>query len=363
MKYKLHILVPVLAFLILFSLYIERKQYVAGILVCEKPLGERPVQLGLNEKIAEILDRFERSLAESTAVDDLVASSVISRTGNGDVSALETLPALSQTNPQNQLAAVQLLSVCTKSAEHPACTTEIIDRAIALDGDNGAMWSLVSSLRHAQGDDYGAMLALESAVAAPDYNDYFRRGMGLVVDAFRPVDDDLIGYVYAWGISYGISLTINNYRSILPVLEMCNENVADNQRLATACMSYGRRMEQQGSSLIGSAMGSVIQISTVQGLGDMAEFQRLEEEHQRNQQERFSSEVRLAFELQQHDAQLHRYFFDQIILSGEQAAVGAVSEEARRLSSQWSYDPCPSVLLGNMYLKAADFTRWALSGV
>ena len=85
-KYRLHILVPisVLAFLILFSLYVDRKQLVAGILVCEKPLGERPFAFGVNEQFAGVVDRFERTLPESTLRDDLVSASVIRPTRRGD---------------------------------------------------------------------------------------------------------------------------------------------------------------------------------------------------------------------------------------------------------------------------------------
>ena len=51
----------------------------------------------------------------------------------------------------------------------------------------------------------------------------------------------------------------------------------------------------------------------------------------------------------------------ELILSGEQAAMGSVVEEARRLSSQWNYNPCPSVLFGNLLWVIQDFSRWAIS--
>ena len=364
MKYKPHILLPIsiFAIVILFSLYLDRKQFVSDILVCEKPLGEKPPPFALNELFTRTAIRIEQSLAESTSVDDLIASSVISSTGSGDMSSLEILTALSRNNPQNQLAAVYALSACTKAADYPACNDEIINRAIALDGDNGAIWSLVSSLRYSQEDSYGAVLALEAAVEASDYDDYFQRGLGIVLNALPSVDDDLNYRLYQRAMNHGVSLIIPGYASLRPIHAMCSANVVENRALAAACLSFGRRMEEQASSLIASALGLSLQISTYGGLGNVAEYQRLEERARKGQQDRVNSDFRPAFDLLEHDAQLTKYLFDQLIFAGERAAIDTVVVEAKRLSSRWNYNPCPSVLFGNLLFVIKDFSRWALFG-
>ncbi|NKB33482.1 MAG: hypothetical protein GKR91_10330 [Pseudomonadales bacterium] len=361
-KYNLKVLAPisVVSFAILFSLYVDRKQRVAGILVCEKPLGERPVLSGLSEQFAEATERFERNLAESTTVDDLVVSTVISSFRNSDVSSLETLSELSEHNQDNQFAAIQLLNACKESI-HPSCNNEMVNHAIALDGENGATWALVAGFRYSNEDAYGALVALEAAVEAPDYDDYFQKGIQLVVNALPTAHDDLAIQMYINVINHGITLTVNSYSSLLPVVAMCSENVVENQRLVNACLSFGRRVEQQASSLLGSGMGHAIESTTYQALGDVAEVQRREEEARRTQNDRFSGDSRLASNLLEYDAQLFRFWLDQLILSGEQAAMESLGEEARRLSSQWNYDPCPNVLFGNLIFTVADFSRWALS--
>ena len=362
-KYRLHILVPisVLAFLMLFSLYLDRKQFESGILVCENPLGQRPVPFARNLQFAEAEDRFEQSLAESTAVDDMVASALISPTRNGYESSLDNLSALSQRNPQNQLAAVELLSACSKASDHTACNDEVVNRAIALDGDNGAMWSVVASLRYGQADSYGAMLALERAVEASGYNDYFQRGLELVLSVLPETTDDLTILLSGQVINHAIMLMINNYSSMRPLVEMCSNNVIENRRLASACIAHGSRMKVQASSLLGSGMGQALQSSTIQGLGDVAESQRQEEEAQRSQQELYNSDTRLALGLMDQDARLIRYYFEQVLLSGETAAIVSLADEAKRLSGQWNYDPCPSVLFGNLFFVIKDFSGWALA--
>ena len=116
---------------------------------------------------------------------------------------------------------------------------------------------------------------------------------------------------------------------------MCSDNVVENRALAAACLSFGRRMEEQASSLIASALGLSLQISTYGGLGNVAEYQRLEERARKGQQDRVNSDFRPACDLLEHDAQRTKYRFDQLVFAVERAAIDTGGVEGRGQSRRW----------------------------
>lgn len=351
---------------LLTSVYVLQTQFertlVDGVLACEKPLVEPLRPFDFVDRYSKISNDTVLNLASSSDVDHLVLASVLSGSRDDSDSTFNALLGHSVDNPENQLAAVYLLRACVTLPDDSSCSDEIIDRATALDGDNGALWSLVSALHYAQGDDFGAVLALQTATEVPLYDDYFQRHLALLRDNLPKLDDYYAASVNGIIISYAVSLIVNSYSQMQPVLEMCSTRVLENPVLAQACLDYGQRLIKEGSSLITAGMGYAIQQTTYQGLGNDREFRRSEEEYIRNQQQR-SKSMGAAFSLMQYDEQLSQSWMDEVIKFGEQDAIDFISTEAKRLSADENYNPCPNVRIENSLFILKDFSRWAFSRV
>lgn len=359
MRHKLYLLLPIslLVIGIFFTFYVDRRQFESGILVCEEPFDQQSRAIELQNRILEHEANFERSLAESPQVENRVAALRISLSYPPQPSSLEALATLSRDNPQNQFAAVQLLSACTGLAGHPDCGNETINRAIELDRDNAVLWSLVSSIRHLQGDSFGATTALQAAAEAAEFDDYFRRGLGMLITAAPVVDDDLTSALFHRFVLYSGDLAIDRFPASQGLFELCSSGLAENQRLADACMDYGERMESQSHTRIGIMLGYSLQSVSYLMLGDITEYQRREQlSPQRLRPNLHAPQVS---KLLAHDIQFLRSYLDQMVLIGEQAAWEWLPGEARRLSSQRNYNPCPNVLFGNLLYTTGDFLRWA----
>ncbi len=329
-----------------------------GFIVCERPANEAFGSLEFETEFATLENQLVDAYAESQNLDLQVIYQVTSNPLGIDEPITEALAALAEENPQHRNSSVYLLNACIKFANHPVCTPQIVDRALTLDRDNAAIWALVASLRYTQGNTYGAVVALDAANAAPDFNDYFQEQLTLIKAAIPEAQEPYYSFLYRQAFNNALPMLINDYSSMNPLSEMCRNETSNNPRLANACLNYGIRLAEQASSLAGKVMGGGIQYSAYFGQGNDSETRRIQLENRNRIRAMSRREVRLSNNLRDYDGQLFIYWYDQVILHGEQQSIENLVAEARRRSSDANYNPCPGTQFTNALFNIRDLTGW-----
>ena len=310
----------------------------SSILTCE-PIPR--ADLSLEDFIAQsdqFRERLEDVISQSTNVDDSVIAAVL-KAGDDKAISIDALSSISNSYPQNQLAALHVLSSCTKDVDNAACNENAIGRAIIVDRDNGVMWSLVASMYYEQHNIEGAVLALQEAVAAPNYEDYFGIHLEQLQYSLSAMsNDEPLHRTQFRAMNLGLRLSFENYKS---VLNMCNNHTAELPKLADACLNFGIRMEEQASTLLGAGKGRAIQETTHLALGNADAAQKISDSVSAQALDwDVLSEFNKAATLLEHDDQLANEWFQNLIIFGETEAQVYLIEEAKRLSSNPNYNPC-----------------------
>lgn len=320
----------------------------SGILVCEAPLD--PSFDSAFGSIADQRGRLAELLSNSSDPDRqaLAIARGISN-NNPDAAAFGSLLALSDRAPESMFAALLSLRGCSAFADNPGCNNTLIERTIALEGDNATVPALVAGLRYAQGDEFGAAAALRAAGLAPRFDDNVSRLTATLLATVSPVSDAEAPLVLPLLLTESVQLMSLNYDSLRPLLSMCSTSVRDNPMLANTCRVFAQRLIGSSRTLIGTQLGYALLGVTLSANGDASGAQRTESEGQAVlARVRDDVRIRDATRLMDYDTDLMRTWLDTLVARGEEAAMYTVAEEAMRRSSTPDYNPCPSVLLSNL---------------
>lgn len=253
---------------------------------------------------------------------------------------IESLYQIAIAHSENKMATVHLLSKCLENSDHPRCNIEIERMAIATDGGNGVIWSMVSAFRALKGDSYGAMTAMRQASTSPEFYDYYPIYVEIFNNSIPLADESFQSFLKQGLIPYAGFINLNNTMSIS---DFCGESAADDSNVANACLNFGIRMQQQSSSMIGSAIGSALQEISYRALGEIEEANRIDEFFRSQSSIRFginTNEFGKAGALMTHDENLQEYWIQSWIEDGEFVAANNLIAEAKRLTADPDYKPC-----------------------
>jgi hypothetical protein len=326
----------------------------SGIIFCERPAED----LNFEPDFAALVSELKNTYGESSNLNIQVIHHGTSNPLRIDKPVTESLATLIEENPQHRNSSVYLLNACIRFPDHPVCTSEVVDRASTLDRNNAAVWALVASYRYTQGNTYGAAVALDAANAAPEFNDYFQEQLSLIKTAIPEAQERLNGALHEQAYNHGLSMLISDYSAMNPLSVMCRVQTTNNPRLANACLDYGVRLAEEASTLTGIRMGERIQYSAHFGQGNDFEYRRIDFESRNRLRTMSRREARLADNLRDYDEQLSVYWYDQVILNGEQRSVDNLVAEASRRSSEANYNPCPGTQFTNALYNIRDMSGW-----
>ena len=313
---------------------------VPEILVCEVSQSTDTAALDINVLMEEAVQShvsLVMQMSGSPEPEVQTLTEVLSPTA--DVTDhLTRLAALSDDFPDDALVALHLLNACRLQAGNAVCGDSLTNRVTRLAGSNASSWLLIASLEYSRANPEAAAVALQQAADAPEFDDYFRRHLSLLRSFVVDGTDSRNSIGRAIGIAASVNLIGKNMQ---PLIEFCSDNVQSIPGLANSCLAFGARLQDESSNLLNAKWGAALRSSVHLSLGDAATSVAIEMQDQDAFDRLFNADVSKAFALADFDSRLLDNWFDYVVANGELAAVPYIVSEARGLSADPAYNPCP----------------------
>lgn len=316
----------------------------ARIFVCDPSSEEGDYEL-TPEDVQKSLDSWDRlrvqvaqSLMQSEDPGHLLMVALLGSAGEEKLgfSAMERALAA---DPDNSLTLWSFLASCSLHPEAAVCLDGSIEkRAILADGNNGQLWGEIAGYRFERGDTAGAYDALTKANTAPQFNRYFieyvelfERGLAASTDA---------SYLERSIAASGIAAALVS--KISPVLQGCKRQAAESAEWRQTCLEYGKRLENDGRSVLSTMFGTSLQKSMYEISGDTTKIAEADFRYQLIMDTVASINSQGGFVLL-FDEQVSADYMKEWSAHGEFRAMQFLQAEVLRLSQQPGYDPCKRI--------------------
>lgn len=227
------------------SLKVEKQSnYIA---VCEEPTEPEDVVL------ANDSERLLPLLKQNIDMESDISIVLISK-GKDEKELLNSLKTLNDKYPESKLISYDLLSHCT-SLEEP-CDRSIIESGISLDYQNGAIWLLAALYEIKNNKFIAAINALEEAVNAPFYEEYWGEHITVLESALLKAGagDDLPAKIAS--VKYASAVPLPNFGILA---KFCSNINLNNEEIMLSCLSAGEKLAQGESTLLTHLIGLAIQ--------------------------------------------------------------------------------------------------------
>jgi len=303
------------------------------ILACQTPFDYEKAYKEAN--IKEKLAPFHHFLKESNTAEHRLAA-ILFATDDQQASKLEQLHDYIQEYPNNKLALMKVIGLCSENVEHSACSQVLFDRASQIDGDNGALWLQVANYQAAKGNTPATLEAMENVIGTTDFNDYYYDNLALFMDASKGTLDVSFTKRAITGMGYhaAITLHIRNFTKFCTA----TDNLANNKN--QTCILLGKALEERGKNLLFNVVGIAIQdkIYQAEGNGELSTKAKARRKF-------FLDPVKTALhnkagDLMLHDPKLFQFWLRNAIHYGEHKAINILIKEAISLSKNKNYNPC-----------------------
>ena len=282
------------------------------------------------------LDTIAGRLAASQDAEHLLAAAVMTLDSD-PARGFELLAHAWTANPGHPLVALNRLDACMAHRGLEACTDHDVEaEAIRIEGSNGALWARIAAKRQDDGDVAGAMRALQRAATAPRYDVYWIDHIKLFERALAASTD--LSYRERAVAAMGITAAM--WRPEYELVPTCVAGIATSPEWRPACGEFGRRLEEDGGTLLDTVLGVAIQAAVYEADGDtrmLAIASRKRDALRATlRQDAFQAAQRLLVQ----DERLLTDYLEEIDAYGEVAALQFLESEVARLQALPGYDPC-----------------------
>ncbi|MCP4412194.1 MAG: hypothetical protein GY808_06460 [Gammaproteobacteria bacterium] len=232
--------------------------------------------------------------------------------------------------PNNKLLNFTLMNACVVNPENLNCSSTNIDKALALDGNNGALLSEIAAFYYKKGDQDTAISFLENSAHAPFFNDYRKEQLTLFVNALKPMGLPLMDIT---SVAVGLDPPMN--LSIGPSLCLSDPFPED---IIQTCIAYGKRLESDGNTLIHNSIGLQIQKKIYKHFADITSLEEVD-----RKKKIYDQTIKDMIFIDQffHDENFANDWLTTIINYNEAEAFKRMNIEAERLMADPDYTPCP----------------------
>ena len=299
-----------------------------SIVQCD--LKSLEIELKNNDGIID----FMQSLGLSSSVDDQVAYSLFSPPTQGKI-RLDLLKEFNQQFGDNKYVLMDLIGYCIGKIADKSCNQNLLDSAIAIEGDNGALWFKVASYHARRGDDQATQNAIKELIEAPFYDDYEFKYLELFMDAAKGAPK------YNFSANAIIALGVNSSkpRWFGDISKFCGRPDQVNDQIADLCLNLGRILEQRSQALLLNNFGIQLQKRIYRAQYNEQAFLLLDQKS--NLPSAMTSDAfNQAVGLSLFDPDLFQAWLNNLTEYGEEQAAKMLIEQAILLSSDQHYNPC-----------------------
>ena len=254
---------------------------------------------------------------------------------------LEKLLAYNTLYPGNPLATLDLIKQCAKESTHPACDQQLINQAVSVDGNNGALWLHIANYHAVRGDDAATEHALEKMSRSPYFNSHYFDTIEFYLDVAEHLD---IKHFFVRA-SHAFAMAITNMPSLGPITTWCKEGLVKATDSAHLCLNTGEYLEQHSDTAMVQMFGFAFQSMVHEAEHNPDAVASIEEKRQSFYRQLANTHAKA------HDNDLSLLFFSNERLfrcwlengraHGESAAKQSFEQEALALLDDKDYNPCP----------------------
>jgi hypothetical protein len=220
---------------------------------CPNPKSESEQSRDLSQFLEQHGATIARRLADSADPEHLLVASYIVRFQDSAHSR-KLLNRARAASPGNALIARNDIAFCLQYPDAQGCgTTDIDQRGLSADGQNGTLLLAIAARRAKRGDLPGALEALNKAATAPLFDSYYSNQV-LATDRALSAASDLLPserLTVAFGI---VPLALEEAG-----FELCRKQLDSSNEWRHVCLSVASRMEEDGDTLVVQLLGAALQ--------------------------------------------------------------------------------------------------------
>ncbi len=269
------------------------------------------------------------TLSRSANAEDLLSAAII-----GADSRIENLSRALAADPRHPLVLWQVTDDCRRGRGGEYCVDPSVRaNAEAVLGSNGWYWTQVAAFYYEQGMFDESLEAIQRAVSAPEFDDYYidyilMLERALSVDSDRPYIDRVVGAI--------------GHFAAMPfdfLARECRLRSEMDDAWLDSCTMLAERYEQDGTNLVMQVIGLGMQEDLYARSGLVAEIRdaQLRKDELVSWLDRVDADYQLV---QAVDPQLMARYLDVWATSGEVAAFEFAVSAVDELLQDPNYDPC-----------------------
>ncbi len=315
---------------------IDEDQQSDSIVECEIPPLPNSTNLVETELRKDLISETLNIDPNQFGIDVEIYKLVYSTTEN-ITSRITQLDQLLENNSDNEFLLKNLISSCLDLPEHSACGTDLTNRLQNISNEDGFSLSLLSAYEYTKGNLDSAHELLAQSAESRDYYDLYSDFVEIqrnVNAGNLPDSANLVREMMT------VASKLRG-RSLDTIVGMCREGSNTNQELANSCAAFGSLLENESSTSFGTSIGLSLERNAFTALGDDQSLELLEERQDEFNETFFSLDISKSMVLSQYDERLYSNWLYDFLNLGEKIAFQNLVAEAKRLSSDTSYNPCP----------------------
>ena len=306
------------------------------ILSCE----EQSIQyIHQGENPDQELTKYNQAIQHSNKPDEQLAYYLSDQEADAS-EAFEFLRQLNSQSPSNALAYDQLLNLCFAEENINKCDDELIEKATNVDPNNGIPWLNIAALHQVKGEPEKALEALGIAIKKPYFDDYHWQ----LIDFLEQVSDGRLNLSYKARLVSAIGIAAAKPFHFYKVIEMCKSSVANDPVQADVCLSLGKQMEKNSTTITAQGLGLNFQSIYYEATQDKDELALINKKQSRIYYDsQLNETTQKTWQLMSHDENLYRFWLKNMLEHGEIKGMQYVVEEAIWRSRNPNYNPCPNM--------------------
>ncbi|ALO36256.1 hypothetical protein CMT41_17095 [Colwellia sp. MT41] len=303
------------------------------ILACQTSVDYEEIYK--NNITKEKLDYYYDYLEKSNTPEHQLASILFTSDTQQD-SKLKLLHDYLEAYPNNKLALIDLIGLCSNNVEHSVCSNVLFNRASQVDGNNGALWLQIANFHAASGNKQATLNAINKVNKASNFNDYYYQHLALFMRASKGTLDisDNLRAIASLGYHGAIAIHISD------ITKFCTstDNLANNKK--HTYLVLGKTLEESGTNRVLNTIGLAIQEAIYQTEGNDELSTKTKARKAAFHDPIESVLFNKAGELMIRDPKLFQYWLSNAVNYGEVKAANMLIEEAILLSKNRHYNPC-----------------------
>ena len=267
------------------------------------------------------INQYFKSLDDSMIETEALYYALYAKPEKGET-RLDLLFEYADKFSMNSIVAMDLISLCSNSSDS-RCTTNLVNNAIALDNNNGAIWISVVSFYAEKGDDEGVI----NSIYALEQTSFFNERIGEKALLYAQALEGSASNNFNANAIAGIGNAASSFLAYSPITRWCEQGL-DKLAKADACLTLGKELTTRSKTLISQMIGIALQSMVLELQGNTEVIKIVEKNRQKLAGRSGNEQYKKASVMMLLDERLLRSWLINVDLYGEFESQRLLLEEA-----------------------------------